>query len=69
MELYSRYTDDKNRLIVVVSRRGTPVREGESYTLVDRKVELLNVHGEKTITITAEDFDARVRDGRLKRIT
>lgn len=68
MEPFSRYTDNKNNLFVVLERRGTPVPVGNGYELQDRRVLILNVHTEQSHIVPADYFERKVSSGELTRI-
>lgn len=66
---YSRWSDDNNRLHVILEKRGTPEMEGGHLTLTDCKIFLLDVHAEKVNEIKQEDFDRYVRTNLLRQLS
>lgn len=69
MERYSRYTDSKSRLFVVLARRARIDINGQQMNLIPTTVELLNVHEEKAIEMSAEQFNNYVASGQLKKFS
>jgi hypothetical protein len=68
MERYSRYTDSKGRLFVVLARLAKiDIKDGD-IKLTPTTVELLDVHGEKTIDMAHTDFERYVHEGYLKQV-
>lgn len=68
MEKFSRYTDSRGRLWVVLRRLAeVDIKDGKVSTR-PTTVELLDVHGEKSIELSHADFEKYVSEGMMKQI-
>lgn len=68
MEKFSRYTDSKGRLWVVLRRLAeVDIKDGKVSTR-PTTVELLEVHAEKSIELSHADFEKYVSEGMMKQI-
>lgn len=56
MEKYSRYTDSKQRLFVLIERWAKPINENGAIRLKPTTITLLNVHAETTQVLTVSQF-------------
>jgi len=71
MELYSRYTDSKNTLFVIVRRKidvDFPGKNKRDIVITSSTIDLLNVHAEKVATITEESFKNHLANGTLVKL-
>lgn len=68
MEKYSRYTDHKQRLFVIIERWAKVEIEGKKINYIPSTITLLNVHAETTQTLTNAEMEAYISTGRLIKI-
>ena len=68
MERFSRYTDSKGRLFVVLARLAKIDVNNGDLKLTPTTVELLDVAGEKAIEMAHSDFTRYVNEGYLKKV-
>lgn len=64
IKLYSRYTDNKNRLFTVIERFGSMDEE----TVSPGQLKILNVHAESVTIIEHNEFLGYLTSGSLKQL-
>lgn len=68
MQKYNRYTDNKNRLFVLIERWAKIDVKGKTINYTPSTVTLLNVHAETVQVLTVEEMEAYIATGKLTKI-